>query len=101
MVTLDGGLARVRYDPLVPSLYYTEEECRAQQDVKRLVVGVQVMSYAVLLGSIFSCKIVGLELFGALQLSYFTLADHTFFNSYLAPLTSFKSLNGINLNLIP
>lgn len=64
-------------------------------------MGVQAIAYTALFGSVLSCKIVGLELFGVLQLSYFTLADHTFFNSYLAPLASFKSLNGINLNLVP
>jgi hypothetical protein len=33
------------------------------------------VSYSLLLVSIFSCKIVGLELFGVLQIVYFTLAD--------------------------
>ena len=69
--------------------------------MKKLLLGVQAMSYTVLFFSVFSCKIVGLELFGVLQLAYFTLADHSFFHSYLAPLTSFKTLNGINLKMVP
>ena len=50
--------------------------------------------------SILSCKIVGLELFGVLQLSYFTLSSHDFLNVYLAPLTKFKTFNGLNLNFV-
>lgn len=46
----------------------------------------QYIGYSVLLASLLSCKIVGLELFGVLQLSYFSLAEHSFLNVYLAPL---------------
>ena len=49
---------------------------------------------------IFSCKIVGLELFGVLQLAYFTLSSHDFLNLYLSPLISFKTFNGLNLKLV-
>ncbi len=40
--------------------------------------------------SLFSCKIVGLELFGVLQLSYFTIASHNFINVYLSPMLKLK-----------
>ena len=59
----------------------------------------QIISYAILIVSILSCKIVGLELFGVLQLSYFTLSSHSFLNVYLAPLTKFKTFNGLNLDI--
>jgi hypothetical protein len=36
-----------------------------------------IMSYMILFVSIFSGKIVGLELFGVLQIAYFSLADHS------------------------
>ena len=52
-----------------------------------------------LLGVILSCKIIGLEMFGILQLAYFDLAHHDFFSMVLSPLSKFKSFNGINLSL--
>lgn len=60
----------------------------------------QVFSYFILIISIISCKIVGLELFGVLQLSYFTLGSHDFINIYLSPLANFKTLNGLNILFI-
>ena len=46
-----------------------------------------------------SAKIVGLELFGVLQLAYFTLPSHGSLDIYLEPLTYFKISNGFNSHL--
>ena len=54
-------------------------------------------SYGVLLISLFGKKIVGLELLGVLQFAFFDLADHDFWNIYLAPLANFRVLNGLNI----
>jgi hypothetical protein len=59
------------------------------------------MSYIVLILSIVSLKIVGLELFGVLQLSYYTLISHSYFDLYLSPLSQFKTFSGLNVDLIP
>ena len=48
--------------------------------------------------SLLSVKIVGLELFGVLQLAYFNLADNEYVNLYLSPLLDWKYLNGYNIN---
>lgn len=45
-------------------------------------------------------KIVGLELFGVLQLAYFSLASHSYFDLYLSPFTGLRSTNGLNVNLM-
>lgn len=50
--------------------------------------------------SLISVKIVGLELFGVLQLAFFNLADNKFVNIYLSPLLGWKYLNGFNIDLI-
>jgi hypothetical protein len=47
--------------------------------------------------SLVSVKIVGLELFGVLQLAYFNLADNEYVNLYLSPLLNWKFLNGFNI----
>lgn len=46
--------------------------------------------------SLLSCKIIGLELFGVLQLSFFDLSNYDSLNIFLEPLSEFKSFNGFN-----
>ena len=55
------------------------------------------MSYIMLFFAIFSGKIIGLELFGVLQIAYFSLADHSFVNMYLSPFLDWRYMNGFNL----
>jgi hypothetical protein len=55
------------------------------------------VSYFILFFSLISLKIVGLELFGVLQLAYFSLASHDKVNLYLEPLLKWKYLNGYNV----
>ena len=50
-------------------------------------------SYVILFASLLSIKIAGLELFGVLQLAYFTLADHEILNLYLSPFLAFSGFN--------
>lgn len=55
------------------------------------------LGYAVLFTSLFSpAKIIGLELFGVLQIAYFSLADHSFVNIYLSPFLKWRFMNGFN-----
>ena len=90
----------VSYSPMIPPTFYSQEECKAVDTIKTILEAVQIMSYIILgLGFICSCKIIGLELFGILQLAYFDLAHHDFFNLYLSPFTEFRSFNGINIEL--
>ncbi len=49
---------------------------------------------------IISGKIVGLELFGVLQISYLNLMNHDKLNMNLYPLIDFKFFNGLNFKLI-
>ena len=92
------GASTLPYDPLIPAVYYSEEECRGADVVQKLLYGFTYTSYGVLLISLLTKKIVGLELFGVLQLAYFDLADHDFLHLYLAPLAEFKLFNGLNLD---
>ena len=85
------------FNPLVPALYYSEEECQGAEQAEQLISAMVYTSYGVLLISLLSKKIVGLELFGVLQLAFFDLADYDFMNIYLAPLAKFGMLNGLNI----
>ena len=58
----------------------------------------EIGSYVFLfLSIILSCKIVGLEMMGILQLLYFDMAFYDFINLYVEPFLSLKSVNGLNL----
>lgn len=59
----------------------------------------QIISYVTMLFSLLNCKIIGLELFGVLQLAYFSISNHDFVNIYLGPLKYMKLSNGFNLKL--
>lgn len=48
-------------------------------------------------GCLVSLKIVGLEMFGVLQMAYFNLADQSFVNLYLSPLLDWRYMNGYNI----
>lgn len=55
------------------------------------------MTYFVLFVSLFTNKMVGLELMGVLQLAFFTLSQFDHLNLYLSALANFKMLNGFNI----
>ena len=83
---------------MVKPMHYSAEECELAETIEKILEIVEYMSYGILLISlILSCKIIGLELFGILQLAYFDLAHHDFFSIALSPLAKFRSFNGINL----
>ena len=65
-----------------------------------MLKALQIISYVILFLSLFSCKIIGLELLGVLQLAYFSLGSYDFLNLYLEPMTKCKIFNGINIKLV-
>lgn len=80
-----------------PSLFhFSESECATNAQISNLMDVTEILSYLIMVISLISCKIVGLELFGVLQLSYFSLMNHDFLVLYLSPLSNFRSLNGYN-----
>ena len=63
------------------------------------MTAVEIISYILLLFSLLSCKIVGLEMFGLLQLLYIDLATQTFLTLYSFPFTKFGLFNGLSISL--
>lgn len=57
-------------------------------------------SYATLFLSLFTNKIVGLEMMGVLQVAFFVLADYTFLHPLLAPLRFLRYVNGYNHKVV-
>lgn len=56
-----------------------------------------VFSYVGMIVSLICGRIIGLELFGVLQLSFFALADDEFVHLYLQPLLAWRYMNGYNI----
>lgn len=64
--------------------------CTAKDQAKTLFIAMEALSYLALLLSLFSSKIVGLELFGVLQLSFFVLSDYNNVNVFLTGILEHK-----------
>ena len=90
----------IRLNSSVPLLLYSEDECEGEEIVQSVVKGVQGASYFVALLALLTGKIVGLELFGVLQLAYFALGSYTSLDIYLAPLVEFKKSNGFSVDFL-
>ena len=96
--TINTSTLKIHHSPLLPLLVRSTEECEVEDSVKSYLTAVQIASYAILgVSVLLNCKIVGLELFGVLQLAFFDMSHHDFLNVYSEPLMDFKSVNGINV----
>ena len=67
--------------------YYSEDVCSKKNSVTAFVNSVKYLSYVALIFSAVPAKIVGLELFGVLQLSFLTLGNIDHLNPLLASFT--------------
>lgn len=95
LVTFSGTtrmIHSVRIDG--PLIAYEESQCGTTQQIESMLHVVEMISYFIMAVSLITCKIVGLELFGLLQLSYFVQGNGHFVSLYLRPLSKFKHLNG-------
>ena len=90
---------KVDYASLLAPVYYSEEECSVLGSIEAYMTAVSIISYGMLLFSLLSCKIVGLEMFGLLQLLYIDLSTQTFLTLYSFPLTKFGLFNGLSVSL--
>lgn len=70
-----GNLLNITPSQIRPYLFYEEDSCSTFEDINILMDVILICSYVVMFLSLFTYKIVGLEMFGLLQMSYFTLAS--------------------------
>ena len=67
-------------------VYYTPSDCEAKKNMRGFAKAVQYASYGTLALSALPCKIVGLELFGVLQLAHISTGNMDNVNTMLTPL---------------
>jgi hypothetical protein len=93
---LDSGLPdktiNVKVAPYnnINAYVYQRTECANQKLLKDIAKTTKYASYGLLILTAIPCKIVGLELFGVLQLSFFTLGNMDSINLMLTPLLELK-----------
>ena len=80
--TMFTKIYAVYSSPRLPALY-SPDECVRAKPIRNLLVSAFALAALVTLVGIGSAKIVGLELFGILQLAYFTLPSHGSLDIYL------------------
>ncbi len=80
-------------------VYYPLEVCESKESIRELTTAVQYASYGTLAVSALPCKIVGLELFGVLQLAFLSTGNMDNVNTMLTPLMGMKGVQGFALNL--
>jgi hypothetical protein len=61
---------------------------------------IEIASFVTLFLAIIPGKIIGLELFGVLQLSYFSLGSIDSVNVLLSPLMNMKEVNGYSISVV-
>lgn len=83
----------------VKAYYYPPEDCSTLDIAQKAVTVMEYATYATMIVSILPCKIVGLEMIGVLQLSFFTVGSVDTPNLMMRPLLALKSVNGFNLDL--
>ena len=50
----------IEYDPIIPAVYYSPEECEIYESGKEILKATEALSYVILFSSLICFKIVGL-----------------------------------------
>jgi hypothetical protein len=80
-------------------IYYDEATCSTKAGMQTLTTAVEYASYGTLIASALPCKIVGLELFGVLQLAHINVGNMDYVNTMMTPLMGLKGVQGFTANL--
>lgn len=81
----------------IPAVYLNSKSCSGISSTNTFLQAEAGISYIGLLLSTFSCKIIGLEMFGVLQLSYFSLSNYDYVPPALMGVLQRKEVNGLNI----
>jgi hypothetical protein len=67
--------------------------------MKKLAAVMEYGSYTTMALSALPCKIVGLELTGVIQLSFFSIASMDNVNIMMSPMMGMKGINGFSMEM--
>lgn len=80
-------------------IYYKPEVCDKKKTMQAATTAVEYASYGTLALSVLPCKIVGLELFGVLQMAHINVGNMDNVNTLLTPMMGMKGVHGYSMNL--
>lgn len=80
-------------------IYYNSSVCENKKALQSVTTAVEYASYGTLALSMLPCKIVGLELFGVLQMAHLNVGNMDNVNTLMAPLMGMKGVHGYSMNL--
>ena len=83
----------------VPLRYIESDVCSKKTAINQYINAIEYTSYGVLVLSALPAKIVGLELFGVLQVSFLSLASMDELNPLMSSLTKLSPTNGFNIKV--
>lgn len=83
----------------IPAVYYDNSTYEEVKKMDQAYKGAVYASYGVLFFGLLTDKVIGVELFGLLQLSYLSVSNLNYVQPLLSPLMNLSIVNGINLNL--
>ena len=81
------------------AIHYDNNVCDSKKAMQKVTDAIEYASYATLLLSALPCKIVGLELFGVIQLTFLSLGSMDNVNILMSPMMGMKGVNGFSFNL--
>lgn len=91
-------VSTVRPTNNLAAIYCSDGTCKLRKSSSVYETAQSTIAYVGLFFSLFSLKIVGLEMFGVIQLSFFILSDYDYVNPLLIGVLGRSEVNGININ---
>lgn len=80
-------------------IYYESSVCEQKKNLQGLTTAVEYASYGTLALSMLPCKIVGLELFGVLQMAHLNVGNMDNVNTLMTPLMGMKGVHGFSMSM--
>ena len=80
-------------------IYYNSSVCENKKVLQSVATAVEYASYGTLALSMLPCKIVGLELFGVLQMSHLNVGNMDNVNTMMTPLMGMKGVHGLTMDM--
>lgn len=84
----------------LPAIYYNESTYEDVKNLDKTYQAAVYSSYGLLFLGMFCDKVIGIELFGVMQVAFLSLADLSRIHPMLSPLMNFSIVNGYNAKLI-
>ena len=81
-------------------MLYDDDVYEKDSSFNYIYYGSMIASYFVFIMSMFTNKIVGIEMMGVIQIAFFALANLSFLTPYMKAMAKLKMVNGFNYEYV-